>query len=79
MVGLGGGPKVSIVVVTTVVPMSTRNKGTVSRDKRLDIKRKMKNMDIHPNTKKESLNKQVKELHIDTNTEGTGRIGHRAL
>ena len=78
MVGLGGGPKVSIDVETTVVPMSTRNKDTVSRDKRLDIKRKTKNIDIHPNTKKESLNKQVKELHIDTNTELTGRIGHRA-
>jgi hypothetical protein len=59
--------------------MSTRKKDMISRDRRLDIKRQTKNMDMHPNTKKESLNKREKGLHIDTNTEGTGRIGHRAL
>ena len=73
MVGLG---KVAKDLTPTDVPMATKEK--VSSDKRPHVKRKTKKIEIHPNMKKESCDKRVKDLHIDTNTGLTGRKGHRA-
>ena len=69
-------------VAHDVLTVTAKPTGTwydnVSIDRRPHKKLTTKNIETHPNIKIDPLDKRAKDLHIDTNTDLTGRKEYRA-
>ena len=68
--------------VTETPKVTIKSAGTCTHEigpihKRPHIKRRTRNTQAHPNMKREHLEKQIKDFHINTNIDLTGREWHR--
>ena len=70
-------PVANDVLTVTAKPTGTWYEN-VSGDRRPHKRRMTRNIETHPNIKIDPLDKRAKDLHIDTNTDLTGRKEYRA-